>query len=35
MGPRYRWITENDGLLEEVGTNVLIMYNYNTVMIIV
>jgi hypothetical protein len=23
MGPRYRRITENDGLLEKVGTNLL------------
>jgi hypothetical protein len=23
MGQRYRWITENDGLLEKVGTNLL------------
>jgi hypothetical protein len=24
IGPRYRWITKNDGLLEKVGTNLLI-----------
>jgi hypothetical protein len=28
-------ITENDGLLEKVGTNLLIMYNYNIIMIII
>jgi hypothetical protein len=29
MGPRYHRITENDGLLEKVGTNLLIIYNYD------
>jgi hypothetical protein len=28
MGPRYRQITENDGLLEKIETNLLIAYNY-------